>query len=329
MRSNNLLKKKSRTKTVRHFTVSESMQTKDRIDEDSTVTTISLTTTVSVKSIEPSSQSNLAKPHNPDTSTALVSDLCSAIQQQLKDPSFGCLVDQKLCARWEFLRIEQSKVEPGTKVAITLDEVLQGETMKPYQFPAEKRAIVASILASSVLQLQKTHWLKDNWSRKDVHFDVDEGKVLLEKPYFSGDFSSAKQLDGNSATKNSPSQEILSFRPKTSLECLGIVLIELCFGTPIESHQDKVRLRPVDSSVESTHEFNLAIARSWTWEEIRAHDSLFSDPINSCLNFPGLIRVQEGRSDEVIQDMYSLIVKPLHDETLRRWPQRIDKSVIY
>lgn len=53
--------------------------------------------------------------------------------------------------------------------------------------------------------------------------------------------------------------------------------------------------------------------------KIWAEKPLFPDPIYSCLSFPNLQgRVREGKLDEVIQDMYVLIAKPLYDDMVVR-----------
>jgi len=115
--------------------------------------------------------------------------------------------------------------------------------------------------------------------------------VLFDQLYLLQSFIPSNFMSGNTQANTLPtSSEILNFNLKSSLECLGIVLVELCFGLPIETYKDKVRLRLADSSAEFNYEFCLVIARAWTWQEIREQDLLFLDPINSCFNFPGLTR---------------------------------------
>jgi hypothetical protein len=107
---------------------------------------------------------------------------------------------------------------------------------------------------------------------------------------------------------------------KTSLRCLGIVLIELYLGEPIERSADKVRVRPYGSlNDEPNHDFCVAIANASTLGEIYAHEPLFSDAIENCLRFPYLGRAKQGRYDEIVQDIYSAIVKPLQDEMNKKW----------
>lgn len=125
---------------------------------------------------------------------------------------------------------------------------------------------------------------------------------------------------------NSPSY-VEPFHLKTSLECLGIVLIELCLGEAIERREDKVRVRPQGPIDKPNHDFCLAIANAWTWQEINVYEPLFSDPIEMCLRFPNLGRAKQGRYDEILQDIFSGIVKPLQDEMNRRWHPVLDRTI--
>lgn len=251
----------------------------------------------------------------------LIQDLCHAIQDPLPAQSLGYLVDE--CKnRHEFVPINPPP-NPQEETVVTLDQILKEDFMKIHRFPPEKRANVATILASSLLQLQRTHWLKDNWTKRDIFFVTRDEKPVFDQPYLSQDFVSAMSIPGTPPTPLGS-----QFRLETSLECLGILLIELCFGSPIESYQHKVQLRPYIPSSLPNHEFNLAIARAWTWEEIRAENPLFPDPIHSCLRFPNLQgRLWGGKVDEVVHDMYDLIAKPLYDEMMERWPPRVLLSV--
>ena len=86
----------------------------------------------------------------------------------------------------------------------TLDEILKEDAMKLHKFPPEKRANVATILASSLLQLQRTHWLKDNWTRKYIFFVMRDDKPVFDEPYFSQDFMSSKSHPETASTPPQP-----------------------------------------------------------------------------------------------------------------------------
>lgn len=72
--------------------------------------------------------------------------------------------------------------------SISLQELLEGDSSR---FPPAKRVLVATILASSLLQLQRTQWIKDCWSKRDVFFRARDGMMIFEQLYFSAEFASS------------------------------------------------------------------------------------------------------------------------------------------
>ncbi|PVH77822.1 hypothetical protein DL98DRAFT_656537 [Cadophora sp. DSE1049] len=294
-------------------------QYKYRLDEEVSITSAK-SPKFAVSTVSIDSRCSEVPPAKDKTTlqSDMIEDICHVIKDPLPRESLGYLVDERK-NRHELIPTSPLDMKLQQEAVITLDEVLKEDAMKLHRFPPEKRANVATILASSLLQLQRTHWLKDNWTRKDIFFVTRDDKPVFDQPYLSQDFIPAK-----SHPETAPTPPQSAFRPKTSLECLGILLTELCFGSPIESHQHKVQVRPLSPSTQPNHEFNLAIAHAWTWEEIWAENPLFPDPKYSCLSFPNLQgRVREGKLDDVIQDMYVLIAKPLYDDMVVRWPPRM------
>jgi hypothetical protein len=206
-----------------------------------------------------------------------------------------------------------------------LKELLEGDTLL---FPAKRRHNVAAILASSLLQLQRTPWLADSWNKNDVLFLMDQGKVLYERPYLSKEFYSCEATpSGFKTAEGGNFQGWPDFHPKLSLESLAIVLLELCLGEPLEKRPEKARLRPAAPSTQSSHEYLLSIARAWSWEEIYLHEAMFPDIRESCMNFPNMQRAKLGRLDELRSDIYGVIVGPLCLEVDRRWGRTWDESV--
>ena len=314
-------------KSMRHFKVAHVLRMKSSHDQEPGTKPTKLPRGAAPTTSENYSLEDSEPDDQPISPTGiLIFDLCQAIRLKPAGTPFGHLIDRGYIYH-EFITKERSISNKSHAQAITLNDILEKNILNPYYFPPEKRAVVATVLASSLLQLQRTYWLNDNWNNKDIFFMTEDGKVHFDQPYVSQEFISLKGV--SNATARTISKPPPEFRPKISLECLAIVLIELCFGVPIEKLKHKVKLRPLDTDDQTAHHFRLAIAHAWTWEEIRAQDSLFSDPINSCLHFPNLGRAQQGRFDEVIDDMYALIAKPLYDETIRRWPPRLDLSVRY
>ena len=138
--------------------------------------------------------------------------------------------------------------------------------------------------------------------------------MLYQRPYLCKDFISC-------AATSADLEELPHFYPRTSLESLAMVLLELCIGEPLEKRPGRVGLMPADNT-QLSHEYLLAIARTWHWEEIHAFDTMFPDVIESCMRFPDMQRVTQGRLDELRLEIYSVIVEPLCMEVDKRWGGR-------
>jgi hypothetical protein len=243
---------------------------------------------------------------------SLISDLCRAIQD---GQCLGYLMDQRQ-KRHEIFPTSRSMLyaDDKAKSTMTLKNLLEGDSMR---FPRQKRVLVATILTSSLLQLLGTHWLRDEWSTKDVFFIRTNDTIHFDQPYVSQDFistASPDELLSASTTETPPRIDL-----KTSLQCLGIVLFELCFGKPIEEWKYKVQLRPLNSGDQPNFEFRLAIVNKFHSEEIQAEDPSFAGPIDTCLHFHNPVGAQQRSLDEIVDEMYSSIAKPMHDEMMSKW----------
>lgn len=242
-----------------------------------------------------------------------ISELCITIQSHTALSCLGYLHDKSKTQYQLYLQDLRSFEENSSTV--TLKELLEGDRRK---FPRQKRLLVAANLASSLVQLQRSSWLNSRWGKEDIIFNKRGQTVIFEKPYIATRFLSTP-TDADTVCKKPGliEESEPNLHIKTSLESLGIVLLELCFGEPIENSSDKVQLRPHGDG--PNHDFCLAIANAWTSEEIYYEDPEFVGPIDNCLRFPDISRVRQGRYHEVLRDIYLAIAKPLHDETIRKW----------
>ncbi|KAF2163556.1 hypothetical protein M409DRAFT_26168 [Zasmidium cellare ATCC 36951] len=115
-------------------------------------------------------------------------------------------------------------VEPVTMAdSATLAEMLQPQFAG--KLTRVQRYGIALTLASSHLQLYSTPWLKEYWTAEDVCFPTYAGnaKALHGEPYILTYFDSCP-ANGNVVKKD------------RSFSTLGIVLLELCFGSRLEEH---------------------------------------------------------------------------------------------
>lgn len=98
------------------------------------------------------------------------------------------------------------------------------------------RLELATILASTVLQLHTTPWLESDWSGKDIRIC----KGSRDHPYISHVF---KRSDQGSSIQSSPKPQFTPIRNQAIFR-LGVLLLELSLGKPLDSYKTTDRLMP-------------------------------------------------------------------------------------
>ncbi|KAK1093016.1 hypothetical protein LTR48_003192 [Friedmanniomyces endolithicus] len=128
------------------------------------------------------------------------------------------------------------------------------DTLKPNFRPRLTRVQrygIALTLASSHLQLHSTPWLHEQWTAENVHFPLtdDNGALTLHgEPYVLTQFEAA-----NNKPPTGQSDQ--------SFSTLGIVLLELCFGTRFEDHH--LWQNPAYAPLRSDPNMRQVIACQW------------------------------------------------------------------
>lgn len=153
--------KSNKIEQVRRFGVVQSMQTKSLDGEQNLKTAIVFEDTHSV----PEDTSDLGATEAPPRDVPII-NLCDVLKE-----SDGTSLGYLKCGNYIYDLLAQSLSYSETSTT-TLSELLEANAIHPYNFPAEKRALLAVILASSFLQLQKTHWISDTWSKRDIFFTL-------------------------------------------------------------------------------------------------------------------------------------------------------------
>jgi hypothetical protein len=135
-------------------------------------------------------------PHRPLTPSEdnmpeyeVIKDICSTIHQARQSGSgLGLCLDLQGQLRGVYPVDGQSPAFSGR--AITLEELLTGLPLgngPTRKLTDEDRYILAVALASSFLQLNRTPWLRDQWSKKDSAFlrteDGSRGTVNVAEPF--------------------------------------------------------------------------------------------------------------------------------------------------
>lgn len=184
-----------------------------------------------------------------DTDVPQISSLCISLDQG-DEPCCGFLPEED-CRYYVY---KLSLLQMRTPSSITLDEILRGRVQ-----PAptrRQRYSLALILASSFLQLLDTPWLPATWSKSDIIFTsaaADSAVFALDQPHLSRGLVAP----GNTEKKATTFLH--------SLDLLGIILLELCFGAILENHMYRKKWPPGSNEAEKAA-FDLMAAREWQVE---------------------------------------------------------------
>jgi hypothetical protein len=166
---------------------------------------------------------------------AQIESLCAAIAQipPQHDKCVGYLLDDTQQRHGLYSR--PSKCSPQQWVRCTLAQVLSGSAGHTAPLSLRDKLRIAVDLASGVLQLYKTPWLREDWTQSDVIFIYRPGSAepsMYEHPFVYRELS---QLAPQQIMNTSPT--VYRVIRNRTLYVLGIVLIELCYGKLIQGLQ--------------------------------------------------------------------------------------------
>jgi hypothetical protein len=162
----------------------------------------------------------------------------------------------------------------------------------------KQRYAIALAIASSQNQLHSTSWLGQKWSSDDIYFRVVGGVPDVSRPYVRRNFPSTPPT--TTATRG---HRIDSFGS------LGILLLELCFGTPLS----KSPFRQKYKSPDGTPDFfmDLAAAQEWAdscMEGVEGETGEgYGDAVLWCLNK----RTLTPREKLWRQDLHRAVILPI------------------
>ncbi|KAK4165606.1 hypothetical protein QBC43DRAFT_315519 [Cladorrhinum sp. PSN259] len=253
------------------------------------------------------------KEANAEKEVEEIMSLCTSFQHQSTNP-----VSPKDCQGYIQMDDERYYLYPaqpggisGTSQqnspisTVTLGTLLHGDgSHRP--LTRRQRYSLALTVASSFLQLSGSPWIDSPLTKSDLVFLTDPGntdKVLLEHPFVGRHFASFR---GNNSPPLDADQAILGF------ESLGIVLLELCFGKPIEAHPSRLRISgPATGTVPSSAVagFNLLVALEWLKDVTEEAGMDYSEAVAWCL--VGGRTIPPGDGWRAV--MLERVVKPLGD----------------
>ncbi|KFY70030.1 hypothetical protein V499_09534 [Pseudogymnoascus sp. VKM F-103] len=233
-----------------------------------------------------------------------IKDLCSVMKDL--DPNvefFGCLSDnehQEHEVRW----IKDTRQTPPSLGEISLEKLL---TCNGHlKLSRQKRYKLASIVASSLLQLHATPWLTEKLEKKNIFFYHQGPNILAEEPYISHKFVASKP--GDSVPQEPNTTWVLPIDPRQTLRCLGMLLLELCFGEAIENQQS-LRKAHLSSDGKALDGTDYLCALAWV-EMVEEEEPKMEPIIRWCISCP-LNGTLNWEDTTFTQKVYGFVVKPL------------------
>ncbi|RYP86159.1 hypothetical protein DL770_004946 [Monosporascus sp. CRB-9-2] len=163
-----------------------------------------------------------------------------------------------------------------------------------------QRLAISLTLASSFLQLFDSPWLPASLGKGDIQFIADPndpGAFKLDQPHINSDFFSPS------------SQKQRRAKIKESLPRLGVVLIELCFGEPLEVQSYREELG-IESDAKKSAALDLAAAVTWLGDVNEEAGPNYAATIEWCLTG---IRTMPTDTQEWRKQMLWKVVRPLEE----------------
>jgi hypothetical protein len=239
-----------------------------------------------------------------------INDLCSTICSCPSDDScLGYLIDSQN-QRHELQSVPESYLDD--EKSTSLEELLNSN--EAFKFSRQQRYKVASILASSLLQLQTTPWLPSQLDKKNIFFYRDGQDILFDRPYIRHSFYSSRMATSKEQT-TSPSLPA-RFAARNSLNSLGTLLLELCFGKPVEKCE--LRKYHLGADGQAHERTNWSTTRDWA-ELVGEEDPRLEHVINCCVfDVLSLQQKPDWQSEVFVQAVYVSIVEPL-EQLIEKW----------
>lgn len=261
-----------------------------------TPATLNTPTRPKVAFIDPSSATT-----DDTDSTPRITDLCTTIASCTSElPIYGCLMKDS----HQYLVQPLGKANNDPQKQVTLESLLSKSS--PITLSRRQRYHIALILASSHVQLHPTPWLTAKWSKTDIfflHSPGDADKIATEQPYISRSLSKALYCPPGILTQKTLTSNTYNFQD--SIRNLGIMLLELCFGTAIEDHKMRRNLNATDE--QSLQLINYAVAIQWVRDVVEEAGPEYADAVTWCLhNVP-----ESGTEERWREDMFAGVVEKL------------------
>ena len=171
----------------------------------------------------------------------------------------------------------------------------------------KERLEIAITLASSVLQLDGTKWMKPQWTSDDVYFhrlDEKDPSACYRYPFLpwkqcSSDSDLSSEMDSLALQKH--------FIRSKVLFALGLTLVELCFGKDLNSLSQPEDEDTNQATANMNCAFRLLESRS-IWAEM---GELYDAVVRRCLSQTFEVRDMSLENEDLQQQVYETVIVPL------------------
>lgn len=241
-------------------------------------------------------------------------NICTAVYEHCGvGQGIGFLTDESVRQHRHNVYLVDEKVRQGMDPK-SLEHLLQISKQRGLAFSLRRkdRLYIAVTLASSVLQLDGTLWLKRQWRSGDILFlpledlTASRSRVDFAHPYVSLKVS---PKDANTALIADAGRSTVAHRISSEiLFALGITLTELCFGQNI---YDMRVQEDIDPSEIMTNFNTASRLTSYVYEESGGR---YGDVGRRCLTCPFDVRDASFDNEEFQEAIFDSIVTPLRQE---------------
>ncbi|KAL7808811.1 hypothetical protein V8C44DRAFT_335461 [Trichoderma aethiopicum] len=188
--------------------------------------------------------------------------------------------------------------------AISLRDVLsEGSRAYGSRLPLQSAMLLASKLASSLLQYAQTQWFGQAWTKDSIFFLLfnPENEQKRSLADFNRPFVCAKIEDAEANGENAA-------EPKSTLLELGILLLEIWHQTTLEIHfADKA------DRFTSDYFTRLSLAAQWLDDDYDTPLPLFEQAVRYCVYGASTKRWTEWNTSELWGEICKEVIKPLSD----------------
>jgi hypothetical protein len=239
-----------------------------------------------------------------------VKDLCASIKQ-MRASRLSFSLDSRSKLRGA-CSIDSSETHVPSMEVLTLEDLLDRPPVvggRRAKLSKKERYTLALTLASSVLYLNSTPWLTDQWASKDILFHrtaTSARPVNIDRPHVAPALVGLRKEVPNG-------QKVRGFQNKnTVLLALAVALLELYFGTSAEKYQES-ELGAPDPSLHQNPWMLCSMAHTWAEDTQEDLSAAFLSAVRHCLRCfsdPGA----SLQDSEFLQAAVESIVLPLQEE---------------